>query len=644
MCGICGVITSSEQFEIKSMLQAIHHRGPDDYGFMSKDDVSIGMTRLAILDLSDIAKQPMSNDDESVWLVYNGETYNYKTEKEILVKLGYSFKSTSDTEVVLKMYEHYGEDFLKRMRGMFALAIYDTRDGRKDLLIARDQLGIKPLLYSYQNGKLVFASEMKSLLASGMVKPEMDLKSLDLLLRWGSITQPRTAIKGVKMLLPGHKIKISKGKFSIEKYWEIKTNRIPELGRMSYQDQLEFMKIKLLEAVQLQMVSDVPLGAFLSGGVDSSLLVALMSQFSSHKVKTFSVGFIGKNTEVDERAAAKIIANHIGTDHSEVLVNGKDVLNNYNHFIKAIDQPSVDGLNSYFVSQAARKDVTVAISGTGGDELFAGYPWYLRLLNHQNIFHNTPFKSHLNKQWGGLFTGKLTEPFMKYPIGKYLEYFGGQKDILHKYDQSYKIFGRSGSHSLLSEKLKNQLGSDFKKHIHRSSMDELATEKNLFKRISAMDLRGYTLNQLMRDIDTVSMSHSLEIRVPFLDHLLVDASLSLPISAQMNNTNSINNFRDPSYHESGIKKLLVDMGHDLLPHDIGKQKKQGFGLPFDSWLKTDLHDLMQDALSEESVKNRGYFNIKNVEKIRTNFVNNKISWVYPWLLMIIEHWARDVLD
>ncbi len=379
MCGICGVWGADKDFAVEAMTRAMNHRGPDDNGVYRDSTVSLGMARLAIIDVTEGGHQPMKNPEGTVWIVYNGEAYNFKSERKHLEEKGYSFNSSSDTEVVLRMYEYYGDDFLLRLRGMFALAIYDRRRGagRERLLLARDQLGIKPLLYAEAGEKLVFASELKALLASRLVEPEIDPDGLRLLLTYGSVYQPRTIIRGIQMLPPAHRMIVENGRKRIERYWSLGANRQIEFGALPYEKLVSEVTGALNDSVALQMVSDVPLGAFLSGGIDSSLLVAMMARQVSHKIKTFSVGFESEGALMDESDEAERTARFIGTDHYKVLVRGADVRDHIKHIAWSLDQPSVDGVNTYFVSRAARRDVTVAISGNGGDELFAGYPWFI---------------------------------------------------------------------------------------------------------------------------------------------------------------------------------------------------------------------------------------------------------------------------
>ena len=395
MCGIAGIMGRAPQQSIGKMVVSMHHRGPDDSGVYSDNWISLGMARLAIIDITSAGHQPMANADKSIWIVYNGETYNFQQERQLLEKKGHSFFSHSDTEVVLRMYEVYGDDFLLRMRGMFALAIYDKRkgQGRERLLLARDHLGIKPLLYARMGANFLFASEIKAMLASGLIERSVDPEALRLLLTMGSVPQPLTILKGVQMLLPGHRLIIEGGRERLERFWKLETGRVKGLAGATYEDLVTEVRSTLEESVRLQMVSDVPLGAFLSGGVDSSMLVSLMARHSSHKVQTFSVGFGEEGSQIDETDDAARTAAFIGTDHTKVLVTGNEVREKIIQIASALDQPTVDGVNSYFVSMASRAGVTVAISGTGGDELFAGYPWFSIMAKADDWDRLHPFRA-----------------------------------------------------------------------------------------------------------------------------------------------------------------------------------------------------------------------------------------------------------
>ncbi|MBI5353120.1 MAG: asparagine synthase (glutamine-hydrolyzing) [Chloroflexi bacterium] len=630
MCGICGIWGSPNQPAVETMVKAMRHRGPDDSGLFSDERVTLGMSRLAILDLTSAGHQPMSNSERSVWIILNGEIYNFQEKRIHLQKLGYSFTSNSDTEVVLKLYEHYGDDFLLQLRGMFALAIYDKR-GKERLLLARDHFGIKPLLYSEVNGRIVFGSEIKAMLASGMISPQVDPEALRLLLTYGCVDQPRTIIAGIKSLLPAHKMIIENGQIKIERYWSLANNRRPELKRLTYQEQVDVLKQGLIESVRMQMVSDVPLGAFLSGGVDSSLLVGILAQEAGKRVKTFSVGFDESGSTIDESNEAKKNADFFGTDHTHIMVRGKDVRENIFKIASGLDQPSVDGVNSYFVSRTARQGVTVAISGTGGDELFAGYPRFINmsLMQDKSLFLK-PFAS------------RFFDPLIASGWGRWFHFLRKHSTFLEQYGNQYQIFRPFETAKTLSPSMRQSASVGKSEAVDIELQDELANA-SVIERVSALCLRGYTSNLLLRDIDAVSMSHSLEVRVPYLDPAIADIALSLPDQTRLRSASTLN--REMStYRETGAKRILVDAGKAWLPKDIDMQPKRGFVMPFGAWLKGDIKDILLDTLSETNIKQRGWFNSAQVESVKERFFSDHISWEQPWLLMMTELWAREVLD
>jgi asparagine synthase (glutamine-hydrolysing) len=645
MCGICGIVGSSAPENIAGMVAAMHHRGPDDSGIFREDGIAMAMARLAIIDVTPSGHQPMANADKSIWIVYNGETYNFQEERQILLGRGHSFVSSSDTEVVLRMYEEYGDEFLLRMRGMFALAVYDKRCGqsRERLLLARDHLGIKPLLYARVGARFVFASEVKALLASGLIEPEFDPEALRLLLTFGSITQPRTAIKGVSMLLPGHRLIIESGRERLECYWRLKTDRFAGLRELPYEELVSRVKSALEESVRLQMVSDVPVGAFLSGGVDSSLLVALMSRISGHKVRTFSVGFEAEGAHMDETDDAQRVASFLGTDHSRVVVTGQEVRARISHIAAALDQPSVDGVNSYFVSAAARQGVTVAISGTGGDELFAGYPWFISMVLASVREQEHTWRGALRAMLASAARQPCFDPLMAGRLGPVIDKVRSLSGFMSIYARIYQIFGAARSARMLSPAMRQSARIGQESALDLAFADELSGEAPL-ERVSALCLRGYAQNQLLRDIDAVSMAHSLEVRVPFLDPVLTDLALSLPLQAKLNDVSRLPNPAASSYRETGVKKILVDVGRELLPDGMDLQVKRGFGMPFESWLKGDLRDVFEDALSPSALKRRNFFDIREAQSLKNDFLAGKQGWARPWLLMMIELWCREVLD
>lgn len=645
MCGICGIFGSVEGAHIRAMVSAMHHRGPDDSGIFQDDVIALGMARLAIIDVTPGGHQPMSNNNGLIWIVYNGETYNFQQERKLLEEKGHTFISNSDTEVVLSMYEHYGDDFLLRMRGMFALAIFDKRrgPGQERLLLARDHLGIKPLLYARRGSHFVFASEMKAMLASGLVEKEINPEALRLLLTHGSVTQPLTILKGVNMLLPSHRLIIEGGRERIERYWRFETNRFPDLATMPYSELVSVLKKAIDESVRLQMVSDVPLGAFLSGGVDSSLLVALMARNSAHKVKTFSVGFGAEGADIDETDDAEKTAAFIGTDHTRVLVTGSDVRDEIMHIAFALDQPTVDGVNSYFVSKAARTGVTVAISGTGGDELFAGYPWFGTMAKAYAWDKSHPYRTDIRSVFATAVKGGWFDKLSVDHSFGVIDIVRSWSGFLSHYARIYQIFDTRGTAEIMSAEMKAMANVGHEPGFDIVAADELSYAGPL-ERVSGLCLRGYTQNQLLRDIDAVSMSHSLEVRVPFLDPLVTDIALSLPSKTKLGDVSEIANFNSASYRQTGAKKILIDACKGFLPDGFDLQPKRGFSMPFDSWLKGPLRDVMEDTLSGQTVRRRGFFDVKAVNGVKSKFLSGQQGWSQPWLLMMTELWSREVLD
>ena len=641
MCGICGVWGEDKEFAVEAMTNAMNHRGPDDNGVYRDSRVSLGMARLAIIDVSASGHQPMRNPDSTVWTVYNGESYNFKDERKLLEAKGYSFTSTSDTEVVLRMYECYGDDFLLRLRGMFALAIYDRRQGmgRERLLLARDQLGIKPLLYSHAGARLIFASEIKALLASRLVKPEIDPEGLRLLLTYGSVYQPQTIIRGVRMLPPAHRMIVENGRERIERYWSLSPRRQSEFAKLSYEGLVAEVTKALRESVSLQMVSDVPLGAFLSGGVDSSLLVAMMARQVSHKIKTFSVGFESEGAHMDESDEAEKTARFIGADHSKVLVRGSDVRDHIEHIAWSLDQPSVDGVNTYFVSRAARQAVTVAISGNGGDELFAGYPWFIFMAMDQS---RNPLETAARSFIASLARRRTFDRYMARGVGSAIAKARGLAGFVTRYGNTYQIFGARGASRLLAPELRSQAKTGCSLDTDLKPIDEISNGTTI-QRVSGLCLRGYNNNQLLRDTDAVSMANSLEVRVPFLDPVMADLALSLPDSAKLGDVSTLLS-RQYTYKDSGAKRILFDVGKKMLPADFDSQAKRGFGMPFDSWLKGPLREVLMDTLSERQVKERGFLNTSEVAAVREQVSRGDFLWTQPWLLMILELWFREVAE
>ena len=643
MCGICGFTGSRADIALDAMVAALHHRGPDDDGTWASDSASLGMARLAVLDPSPAGHQPMATPDGAVTIVYNGEVYNFAEQRAALMTSGIPFRSSSDTEVVLRLYERYGDDFVVRLRGMYSLAIWDARPGpgRERLLLARDHLGIKPLLFAEGAGRLVFASEIKALLASGFVAPTIDATSLRTLLTYGSVLQPRTIVAGVQALPPGHRLIVEGGRVRIERYWTLGLDRRDGLRSASYADQVDAVASVLEESARLQLVSDVPLGAFLSGGVDSSILVAVMAKALGSPVRTFSVGFAGEAEDIDESGDAERMARHLGTHHTTSVVRGSDVRDHITSIARALDQPSVDGVNSYFVSMAARRDVTVAVSGTGGDELFAGYPWFITMARDADRASRQPWRGLARSALAAAARHRAFDPLVRHRGGGRVHRLrrGG---FVGTYGETYQIFGPVGAARLMKPGVAVAAGAGAPPHRDLAPLDELASGSPI-ERVTALATRGYLTNQLLRDIDAVSMAHSLEVRVPYLDPVVVDTALSLPDSAKLGDVYGADPYGQ-TYRETGAKRVLIDVGRRWLPRDFDVQRKRGFAMPFAQWMRGPLRDVVEDTLDPRVARARGLLEPDAVVAVRDRFARGETGWAEPWLLMMLELWYREVLD
>lgn len=603
MCGISGVLSKSlTQGNLSDVLNritnAMNHRGPDNRAIYIENGCGLGHTRLAVIDPSDVGKQPMTRD--GVTLVYNGELYNFQEKRKLLQADGYKFIGQSDAEVLLVLYLRYGENCVQHLRGMYAFAIWDSRE--KKLFCARDPLGIKPFLYAQTNEGFIFASELKALLASGLVKREINRDSLRTLLERGSISQPDSILQEVKWLLPGHTLKFQMGREPVLNCFRPLRTGAVDLRGADWPTILDYGKKLLSDVVHRQMIADVPLGAFLSGGIDSSLLVALMSR-EHRDLRTFSVGFEHglETTATDETQDAEEVARYLGTHHTQIIIQQKEIADNLRAIAKDLDHPTVDGVNTWFISKAASQYVTVAISGTGGDELFAGYPWF------------SSMQSFNSRPW----------------INRMMSYFQGE-NFINTFNTQYYIFDQLTASRLCPGSTANS-----------NRYDPLYYADTL-SRVSGLVLSGYTRNQLLADIDTVSMSHGLEVRVPLLDENLLDFALSLPEIAKI----APHDLSAPqgSYAASGVKRLLVEMGSPLLPNGFKYRSKRGFTLPFDSWLRGILAPVIQEILSVNVISQRGFFEPDEVQAVLNSFVSGQVHWTRPWLLIMTELWAQEVLD
>lgn len=597
MCGIAGLYKVGLPRErqeqcILEMTNRLRHRGPDGGDIYSSEGIVFGHRRLSIIAPTSDADQPMRRG--SLVIIYNGELYNYREEKKRLELKGVTFKTKSDTEVVLALFEAEGVSSFTRLNGIFSFAIYNEETG--SLICARDHFGIKPFLYAEVDKGIVFSSELKPILSSGLVKRQVDHEALALLLKTGSVSQPYTMVQGVKSLMPGHYMVFENGGVKIEPYYVLKARNI---GISSDEDWKDAIHESVRRAVKEQLVADTPVGAFLSGGVDSGLIVAIMREMSSD-VKTYSVGFEHANIsgQYDETYEAEGVANFLKTDHQAFIVSDSDAKNELVNIIKGLDHPTIDGVNSYFVSKATSAHVRVALSGTGADEILGGYAWFANMRNFDNA-------SILEKIKHGL---------------KGQGYIGYYKSL----------------HGCFSEKsVKSLLGSCYKS-VNCSLIQRLS-DKTGVARTSDLVMGSFLQNQLLPDIDTASMAHGLEVRVPYLNVDSVELCLAAPDHLKLGYGDMT--APEGSYAREGTKKVLVDIARDYLPTGFDTRPKRGFSMPMERWLKTIWKDEVEEMLSFESVKNRGVFDPAMVERIKAT----KAPWTQIWLLMVIEIWCRDVL-
>ena len=634
MCGICATYGIDDPSFVRRMTARMDHRGPDDEGFYTDNLVSLGMRRLSIIDLSPSGHQPISNEDGTVWIVFNGEIYNHGELREKLLKKGHVFKGTSDTEVIVHLYEDSGPHCLPLLRGMFALIVWDRRT--ETLMAARDPMGIKPLYFAETNGRLLFASELQSLMASGIMPRDFDPDALCHYLSFGSVPAPQTIWRNVRSLMPGERLLVHGGS---RRNWRVPTGLT--LPTPDSQDSAALLRGQLEESVRLHLVSDVPVGAFLSGGLDSSIIVALASQISPYPMRTFSVGFPDARPSLDERHHARLVAERYGTDHTEVLVTADDAMAALPDFVGHLDQPSNDALNTYLVAAATRGHVKTALSGMGGDELFGGYS----TMQFADLLRRRALLRRLVPPPVGSFLARVNQ---KAPIGLRTAWLwragigllGALPSIVDQYAQVRLFISDEEKGDLLRDGLQSRDDGSA-----RSSLD-LMTE--LLESIGAqdpriamayLDINLYMMDTLLRDTDSMSMAHSLEVRVPYLDLPLVNMICGLPPAV-----------RWPEGQRR--KALLLAACGDLLLPPLLEKKKAGFALPLDEWLRSpSWRALVDDCLSRDSVERRGILRYEAVRRIYRDFyerrhfhANQGQIWQRLWLLVVLELWMRGNVD
>lgn len=635
MCGIAGFFkvpgVRKDGVPVERVVAAMNHRGPDDHGVFSDDAATLIHTRLSIIDPGEGGHQPMSAAGGRVVIVFNGEIYNYRDLRDELKARGHQFVSTSDTEVILRLYLDVGEHFVERLRGMFAIAIYDTRDGagHEKLLLTRDPFGIKPLLYTQIANGVVFASELKAMLATGLIPREVDPVALRDLLAVGSVYQPRTLIKGVRTFRPGTIATIARGRTRVRKYWGFGEKRHPELGNIDAIEAKTVVHDALSASVRRQLVADVPVCCFLSGGIDSALTTALMVRHHNAQVNTYSVGFDdGALAAIDETNDAEAVARHLGTKHHHIKIGDADIVGLMDQLGTHLDQPSIDGVNTYFVSRAVSRDYKVALSGTGGDELFAGYPWFKMAANAQ-----LPPMSGL---LAPLARRRLPRHWQNH---KMLQ--AAYADRPGMFARQHQALGLPGAMAALAPHLRASAMDWRDSALDFAHLDTLS-RASVLNRFSALCLNGYTRNQLLRDVDAMSMACSLEVRVPFLDPDFADIAMSLPDDAKIGKS-------DPtapagSYGAEGIKRVLLDVGEDLLFGGFASRPKRGFNMPVGAWLSGPLKERLHDVLSPTAIAQDGILEPGFITAQLKLFEDGAVPPSSIWTFFAISLWMHQVFS
>lgn len=615
MCGIAGIVGLKDKelstLKIGLMTESLKHRGPDATGVFVDEEIALGHLRLSIIDLSENANQPFFDAANRYSITFNGEIYNFQDVKRLLPE--YPFRTNSDTEVILAAFIKYGADCLSLLNGMFAFAIWDKE--RKELFAARDRLGVKPLYYAQSSeGVFVFASEIRAILNSELIPRKLNKYGLYDYIMYQSVYAPKTIVENIYQLPAGEFGIFSNGKFTKKSYWRIEEKHIEE-----FTDDKEAVKknVKdlLIKSVERRMISDVRLGAFLSGGIDSSAIVALMSEMSSQPINTFSVNFGEK--EFDESPYSNLIAQKYKTNHTSVQLTAEDFLTELPNALKSTDSPSGDGINTYVVSKATKKSgITVALSGLGGDELFVGYPNFINWMKTQN--------SVLTK-----IPSVFRRPFAMA--------IGASNNSKHQRIADILAADKvniSGIYPMFRQVMSQQTLSDFYKNgNHEISIQKLLRAREeeieefpLLSQFSIAELLGYTQNVLLKDTDQFSMASALEVREPFFDYKLVEYVLQIP-----------DRIKYPKYPKS----LLVEALYPMLPDKVVHRPKMGFVLPFERWMRNELKDFCQDRL--ENLAEREIFISDKLLKKWDDFQKgtNGVLWSHMWHLVVLTEWLEN---
>jgi asparagine synthase (glutamine-hydrolysing) len=636
MCGIAGGVWLQDSQRLsnevlRSMTDALSHRGPDDQGHLIvpqsnrraitgaplSPGVALGFRRLAIIDLES-GRQPLGNEDGSVQIVFNGEIYNYRELRHRLEGANHAFRTQSDTETIVHLYEDLGLDCFSHLNGMFSIAIWDQK--RERLVLARDRLGKKPLYYTVQKDRLLFASELKALLQVPGVEQQVDPGAVDLYLTYQYIPHPHSIYKGIHKLEPGHCAVFENGKLTVQPFWSIDWSSEISISRG---DACEKLRELLADAIRIRLRSDVPLGAFLSGGIDSSLVVAIAQRQLDTPIRTFSIGF--SEADFDETHYAKMVADHVGTKHERFEVT-PDAMGIIDKLVDQYDEPFSDSsaVPTWYLSELTRKHVTVALSGDGGDELFGGYERYRALQLSGQLQKWLPI-SWLNQSWiiKRLPDSSARRSFLR-RVRRFCEALG--QPPIERYMNWIQIFGEANRLDLYRESYIEQL-PDQNPVSFLANAWHRAGKRDLVSCASTSDLQTYVPCDLMTKVDIASMAHSLEARQPFLDYRLVEWAASLPSHLKIRGSRG--------------KQLLMDAYCDYLPKAIWHRSKMGFGVPIAKWFRTSLRDRTYDALLGKDARCHEMFRREAIQSLVDEHMSGRANQAYRlWNLLFLELWLR----
>ena len=627
MCGIAGWInlenksSQNDEAVLHSMCERMKHRGPDSEGLWLENQVALGMRRLSIIDLH-TGEQPVYSEDKSIVVVMNGELYNFREVRADLEKRGHKFETQTDTEILPHLYEEYGDAMLEHINGMFAFALWDKN--KKKLLIARDRFGEKPLYYGVFDNQLIFASEPKVLLANSAVKAEINLDALRSYLSFDYVPAPHSIYKGISKLPAAHFLSVESGEIKTRRYWNLTWEKKQTKSLASSAEELREL---LADAVRLRLVSDVPLGILLSGGVDSSTVAAFATQFSTEKVKTFSIGF--EEDSFDESKFARQVATHLKTEHYEDKLSVERAADLISEIGLWLDEPMSDGslIPTFLLSRFVRKHVTVALGGDGGDEIFAGYPMYYA---HKvsDVYNGIP----------QFLRSGLIEPFVNnlpvsnknlsfdYKAKRFVR--ASKYDLVTRHHSFFGSFSLGEQQNVLSKDVLAQTSND----IYRDAKDllKICDAANEIEQMQFLDLNFYLAEDILTKVDRASMAVSLEVRAPFLDPRIAEFAASIPLEYKLKGSQG--------------KYILKKAMENLLPKNILHRPKKGFGIPIAEWLKGRLNPLMRELLAPDRLKKQGLFNEKFVQKLIKEHETNLASHHKQlWTLLVFQLWYDNFL-